>query len=270
MNLQAEEGDVDAGGVNVHYYRAGVAGNPALLLAHGFTDNGLCWQRLVEALAASYDLVMVDSRNHGKSGPGPASVEVLAEDMAAVLAALDLGPVAVLGHSMGGSVAACFAAAYPALVTKLLLEDPPWLAKPAIPASAPARSEAFRQHIAAIAVQSDAEILAAGKRQHPLWDDIEFPHWVASNKQVAADAMEQMNLGDWKTLVPGIQCPTLLLYAAGDRDGIVSHEMAAQVQVLNSLVTPQHIADGGHNLRREQFDCFVAAVRGFLTLDSSG
>lgn len=258
------EGDVDSGGVNVHYYRAGVAGKEPLLLAHGFTDNGLCWQRVVEALEPDFDLVMVDSRNHGKSGDGPASLDLLAQDMAAVVTQLQLRQVAVLGHSMGANVAACFAGAYPELVTRLLLEDPAWFAKLGDPAHAPARNKAFRDYAAKLSEQSNAEILAAGKQQHPLWDDAEFVHWVTANTQVRASAMEQVDFGDWKLLVPKIVCPTLLIYAAGDRDGIVSHETAERVQALNPGIALHHIADGGHNLRREQFAGFVAAVRGFL------
>ena len=64
------EGDVLSSGINVHYYRTGIGTKPALLLAHGFTDNGLCWSRTADALSADFDVVMVDARNHGSPGQG--------------------------------------------------------------------------------------------------------------------------------------------------------------------------------------------------------
>ena len=42
------EGDVDADGLTIHYTRTGDGDQPALVLAHGFSDNGLCWRRVAE------------------------------------------------------------------------------------------------------------------------------------------------------------------------------------------------------------------------------
>ena len=37
------EGDVSVNGLPIHFYRTCGTGKPTLLLAHGFSDNGLCW-----------------------------------------------------------------------------------------------------------------------------------------------------------------------------------------------------------------------------------
>jgi len=107
------EGDVDSNGVNIHFYRTGQGGKPPLLLAHGLTDNGLCWARVASALQSSFDVVMVDARNHGLSDRAPAGLKELASDMAAVISQLGLGTAAVMGHSVGASIAASLAAHYP-------------------------------------------------------------------------------------------------------------------------------------------------------------
>ena len=73
-----------------------------------------------------FDVVMVDARNHGQSGAGAADIKCLAADLAAVVTGLELGAVSALGHSVGASVVTALAADYPHLVTRLLLEDPPW------------------------------------------------------------------------------------------------------------------------------------------------
>jgi len=37
------------------------------VLAHGFSDDGLCWTPVAEKLAADYDVIMVDARGHRRS-----------------------------------------------------------------------------------------------------------------------------------------------------------------------------------------------------------
>src|SRR6266516_882040 len=91
-NWQA--GDIEANGIRLHYTRTGGAG-PAVVLAHGFSDDGLCWTPVAEALAPEYDLVMVDARGHGRSdaperGYGPTEQ---AGDLAGAMAALGREPV---------------------------------------------------------------------------------------------------------------------------------------------------------------------------------
>src|SRR5215217_8779916 len=70
---------------------------------------------------------MVDARGHGRSdapegGYGPAEQ---AEDLAGVIAGLELNRPVVLGHSMGAATALVLAGAHPDLPGAILLEDPP-------------------------------------------------------------------------------------------------------------------------------------------------
>ena len=58
--------DIDAYGTKLHYYRTG-GDKPPLVIVHGLTDDGLCWTPVAEVLADRYDVVMVDTRGHGKS-----------------------------------------------------------------------------------------------------------------------------------------------------------------------------------------------------------
>ena len=48
-------------GTKLHYYRTG-SGTQPLVLAHGITDDGLCWSSVAEALADRFDILMVDAR----------------------------------------------------------------------------------------------------------------------------------------------------------------------------------------------------------------
>ena len=132
-----QSGDVEANGIRLHYTRTGDA-KPPIVLAHGFSDDGLCWTPVAQALAPDYDVIMVDARGHGLSdapahGYGPAEH---AADLAGAIAALGLRRPAVLGHSMGAGTALALAGMYPDVPGAILLEDPPawWAPSPELPA----------------------------------------------------------------------------------------------------------------------------------------
>ena len=95
-----------------------------LLLLHGFPlDHGM-WARQ-EPLAEQLRLIVPDQRGFGgSSGPGPESIEQLADDAVALLDALHVaGPAVVCGLSMGGYVAQHVAARHPDRVAALILVD---------------------------------------------------------------------------------------------------------------------------------------------------
>ena len=89
-----QQGDISSNGIRIHYYRRGGVDKPFLIVAHGLTDNGLCWTRVAEALMSEFDVVMVDVRSHDLSGAGPPDVGSLAADLAALVARLELGGLA--------------------------------------------------------------------------------------------------------------------------------------------------------------------------------
>lgn len=95
-------------GVEIAYEVTG--DGPPLVLVHGITESRRAWDPLVPALAADHTVVALDARGHGESGPAATyDTRAMADDMAAVVAALDLGPPVVVGHSMGGIVVTTFA-----------------------------------------------------------------------------------------------------------------------------------------------------------------
>ena len=59
-------GDVEVDELRLHYTRTGGANLP-IVLAHGFSDDGLCWTPVAELLAAEFDVIMVDARCHRQS-----------------------------------------------------------------------------------------------------------------------------------------------------------------------------------------------------------
>ncbi|WP_238695166.1 alpha/beta hydrolase [Ornithinimicrobium flavum] len=97
---------------------------PSLVLIHGITASHVSWAELAAALP-HVRLVAPDLRGRGRSRdlPGPYGMPTHADDVAAVVEALDLGRVGVVGHSMGAFVSLVLADRHPDLVTALALVD---------------------------------------------------------------------------------------------------------------------------------------------------
>lgn len=99
-----------------------------IMLLHGKNFNGAYWERTAKDLSAKgFRVVIPDQIGFGKSSKPHAyqfSFSQLAENTKAVLDELKIDKAIVLGHSMGGMVAARFTLLYPEIVQKLILENP--------------------------------------------------------------------------------------------------------------------------------------------------
>ncbi|MCW5774256.1 MAG: alpha/beta fold hydrolase [Rhodospirillaceae bacterium] len=98
-------------------------GSPGAVLAHSLAMDRQFWAPVAARLEAS--VLIYDCRGHGASGkpPGPYSVELFADDIAALLDHLGWRDALVAGASMGGSVALATAIRHPARVNALGLVD---------------------------------------------------------------------------------------------------------------------------------------------------
>jgi pimeloyl-ACP methyl ester carboxylesterase len=96
------------GGVKLHVEEAGNPYGPPILFIHGFSQCGLCWNKQFDSfLAEGHRLVRMDLRGHGLSDkPKDAygDSKLWAEDVAAVIEALDLDRPILSGWSYGGVV----------------------------------------------------------------------------------------------------------------------------------------------------------------------
>jgi pimeloyl-ACP methyl ester carboxylesterase len=103
-------------------YRLAGSG-PALLLLHGIGDSSESWAPLMPALAERYTVVAPDLLGHGASDKPRAdySVAAYANGMRDLLDVLGIDQVTVVGHSLGGGVAAQLAYQYPQRVDRLVL-----------------------------------------------------------------------------------------------------------------------------------------------------
>jgi pimeloyl-ACP methyl ester carboxylesterase len=86
-------------------------GGRAVLAAHGITASYQAWSAVAEHVADEFTLYAPDLRGRGDSAglPGPYGMAQHARDLAAVLDDAGVDRAVVVGHSMGGFVAAAFA-----------------------------------------------------------------------------------------------------------------------------------------------------------------
>ncbi len=100
--LDVEHRWVQAGSLNVHVAEAG-AGEP-LVMVHGWPEHWFMWHKVMPALAKEHRLIVPDLRGFGwTDAPGHGyDKETLAADLLALLDALELDRVNLIGHDWGG------------------------------------------------------------------------------------------------------------------------------------------------------------------------
>jgi N-formylmaleamate deformylase len=262
-----EETTVRSGSAELHVRRTG-RGKPLLLL-HGVTDSGACWSRVAADLADDFAVVATDARGHGLSsriGAGFGGADQV-EDAAAVIRATVDGPVAVWGHSMGAATAAALAAAHPELVSRVVLEDPPFSEDDATddgPSLDEVRSGIGRM-LDAVRAAAPEDRLRLAHEANPDWDAAELPGWVESKLQFDDRVLDEPIIGgDWRATAGRVQAPVLLVTGDPERGAIVTPSAAAAFAALHPATTVRRFPGAGHNVHREAYGEVLAAVRDFL------
>jgi 3-oxoadipate enol-lactonase len=117
---------VHVNGVNLYYELHGPESAPVVVLNNGIIMSAATsWLYQTKALAAHYRVLQYDCRGQGQSDhpESPYSMERHADDLAALLAALNIALAHVAGISYGGEVAQAFALKFPRQTRSLLLID---------------------------------------------------------------------------------------------------------------------------------------------------
>lgn len=248
-------------GINIHYTRTG-GDKPTLVLLHGLTANGACWTGLAHVLEKEYDIIMPDARGHGESSVPDYGYqyEDHANDVIGLINSLLLRPPVLLGHSMGGMIAAVVANRSPKLLRGLILADPTFL-------SAKVQREVRDSDVGdqhrQILGKSLEELVADLRSRHPNRSSDTIGLIARARLQTSMAAFDVLTPPnpDYRKLVSAIDVPSLLVF--GDK-GVVSSDVAEELQRLNPRFQVEQIPGAGHGLHYDQPERFAAIIGSFM------
>ncbi|HEX2864460.1 MAG TPA: alpha/beta fold hydrolase [Deinococcales bacterium] len=214
--MTSETGSTDAGlnatggyaGVNGlrMYHESRGSGRP-LVLVHGGFGSTAMFDHLAPALARKRRVVALDLQAHGRTADidRDADAAALGDDIAALVEALDLGPVDLLGYSLGGLAAQQAAYRHPEAVRSLIVVSSPFKREGWYPE--------VREGMNQVGEAAAAGMAGTPMHRHyqavaPRPDD--FPRLAARvGRLVRAEY-------DWTEQVRALQVPALLVFADGD------------------------------------------------------
>jgi 3-oxoadipate enol-lactonase len=115
--------NISANGIDINYAIEGEG--PWLTLSHSLACNLHMWDEEAKRLSKRYKVLRYDTRGHGKSGApaGAYTLELLADDLHGLLAALGVKSTHFVGLSMGGMIGQTYALKYPGTFKSLALCD---------------------------------------------------------------------------------------------------------------------------------------------------
>lgn len=263
-----------------------------VVLLHGKNFNGAYWKTTIAALTRDgYRVIAPDQIGFGKSSKPVGyqfTFQQLAQNTKKLLDTLGIKNIDLLGHSMGGMIAARFTLMYPGLVSKLILVDPLGLedwkrVAPYVSIDTNYQKEMKMDFAAAKKYQQENYYHGTWKPQYDEWAKLQVA-WI-SDPQYSTVAMDNALTSDMIFTQPVvyefnlIRVPTLLIVGSLDRTAINKDQVkdpavkaqmgrypklaeAVQQQIAGSQVV---IIEGvGHLPQIEAFDRYIDALKKFL------
>lgn len=276
-------------------YREAGRGETALVLVHGNMSSSVHWEQTMAALEGQCRIIAPDLRGFGDSGYAAPfdSLAELAEDVAALLALLDVRACVAVGWSAGGGVAMELAAMHPDRVRRLVLINPvpptgyPMFRKNA--AGQPILTELLqtKEDVAGDPVQVAPMVAAqaAGNRDlmRIVWNatiyNLHQPPEAVYERELTAVLQQRClvdldyalltfnithranGVRDGNGRIDLIRCPVYVLQ--GERDLVVPPAWTEQT-VHDFGVRAEHITfvQAGHSLMVDAFEPFISTLTG--------
>jgi esterase len=246
----------------------GESGTPVVVM-HGLFGSGRNWMTAARRLAAEHRVFALDLRNHGSSRhTDTMSYPEMADDVRETIDSLGVGPVALVGHSMGGKTAMLTALRYPQVVERLIVVDAaPVAYPPAFVEYARAMRNADLSSVhrrADVDAQLVSAVPSAGTRafllQNLILDD-SGARWRPNLPVIEASLSL---ISGWPSEALGLRYdgPTLFIY--GGKSDYVQHDHQATIQSYFPQVQYAEVPEAGHWVHAERLDDFLAVLTPFL------
>lgn len=261
--------------MNQHEISLSVSGRDVdgtLVAFHGVTDNAASLSDVALHWKDRWKVLLVDTLGHGLSRPfthaeleDPFSACVCTMSKVVIEAARDSlsGKVVLMGHSLGGAVAAHIADRYPECVSCVVLEDPALLT--------PEQQDLYRNEAAALVARQElvtehvGEAIVELMRVYGNWPPSEYGPWAQGKTQVDRDFVATGVVGALgRDVLCRLRMPTLLL--TGDKDDVLFGGSGIDeiAKYANRNLSSALISNATHTVRRDQPETFYSLVDAFL------
>lgn len=107
----------------VYFFRCRSSDNPTLILISGYTSDLTAWRSIAEKLADKFYILIFDNQGIGLTTDdnGAFTIEIMAENIKALMDALNIEKSFIAGFAMGSTIAQTIAYLYPNSVSQLIL-----------------------------------------------------------------------------------------------------------------------------------------------------
>lgn len=247
----------------LHYEEYG-HGEP-LVLVHGLGSSTLDWEYQIPVLAAHYRVIALDVRGHGRSAKPVErySIAGFAEDVAALIEHLKLGPVHLVGISMGGMIGFQLGVDRPELLKSLTIVN----SGPEVKAKSLRDClEIAKRWTLSRLLSLDSIAKGLGKLLFPKPEQAELrrkieERWPQNDKRAYLSSLDAIIGWGVRDRLSSITCPTLVISADHDYTP-VAHKQAYVNELPNAQLLV--IANSRHATPLDQPEHFNACLLNFL------
>ena len=251
--------------VALHHVLAGPEDAPVVVLGSSLGTDLHMWDAQIQSLSTRWRVLAFDTRGHGRSpdAEGPTTVDLLTDDVLALLDRLGIGAFAYCGLSLGGAIGQVLAARVPDRVRALVL------------CCTSARfcdaAEAWHERAARVRSEGMAWLVEASRER---WFTAGFTErapgeasrllsmLTATSAEGYAVCCDALAAFDGRPLLPRVTAPTLVV--AGEHDPAtpveMAEELASSIKHADLVVVP----GAAHLASAERPDEVTAAIAAHL------
>ena len=274
--------------LRLHYVDWGNPEAPPILLVHGGRDHCRNWDWVARELSQRYHVIAPDLRGHGDSQwitGGTYNMMDYTYDIAQLIHQLELAPLRIIAHSMGGNVCLRYAGLYPDNVERLVAIEGL--------GPSPKMMEEWRKMEVTDSLRGWVnEVRVLSGRQPRRYDSLSdaVARMQEANPHLAPQQAEHLTVHganqnedgtySWKydnylnvfpavgmtpdladALYTKITCPTLLVY--GEESDASNPQVDGRAEVFQD-VRVESVADAGHWVHHDQLSVFMGLLDEFL------